>query len=123
MKPCCNFCKNSKKEFSYPTVQCEFLKENGYGSQVQYIDWMRGPCPFYKKDPLKNMYGITDDDYIREYLFAMLCRLSIDSRCDDSNSYEMRFYPYGHQYNKYNSYLRYHKREATKPKCEKKNGI
>lgn len=112
MKACCNFCKHCAKELHHGTIQCEFSRNCGYGSNSQYYDWMRGPCVFFKKDPLKNMYGITEENYIREYLFAMLSRLSIDP---NTPSDEER-YRYGHWYNKYKSYLIYHKREATKPK-------
>ena len=123
MKACCNFCKHCKQEHSYGVIRCEFSRDCGYGSNPQYYDWMRGPCPFYKKDPLKNMYGITDENYIREYLFAMLCRISIDGNTPLRyvDSYGRSRTHYGLRYDKFNSYLIYHKREATKPK--KKNGI
>lgn len=117
MKACCNFCKHCSKEFRYGTIQCEFSRDCGYGPNPAYYDWMRGPCAFFKRDPLKNMYGITEENYIREYLFAMLCRLSIDPNTPSDNER----YKYGHWYNKYKSYLTYHRREATKPK--KRNGI
>lgn len=121
MKACCNFCKHCAKEFRPGTIQCEFSRDCGYGPNPSYHDWMRGPCTFFKRDPLKNMYGITEENYIREYLFAMLCRFSIDHSIDqESPSYNKR-HEYSHRYYKFKSYLTYHKREATKPK--KKNVI
>ena len=123
MKACCNFCKHCSKELHHGTIQCEFSRDCGYGINPSYHDWMRGPCTFFKKDPLKNMYGITDENYIREYLFAMLCRISIDGNAPLRyvDSYGRSRNHYGLRYDKFNSYLIYHKREATKPK--KKNGI
>ncbi len=104
MKPCCNFCKHAKKEFYTGVIECSFFLNTGSSVQSRYHDWMKAPCAYFKKDPLKNIYGVTEENYIRDFLFARMCVNSLNYMTD--------LYRQDPLYRSYNSYLIQHKRET-----------